>query len=187
MNVNFNSDYPFRGKRKDNGEWVMGQLVIQQNEPIAIGDSDYYIEFDDYYIETDDTHFHYLIACETIEQYTGFMTYSNYDDELHKIFSGDLCYVSEFNREGKDIQHLCSVEFGCNFDCNNGVYFVDVNSDWYIAFNDVDDIESDVELVGNIYDNPELLEDNADNKHQKQFDKIYDVCIYKEENKTNND
>lgn len=178
MDIIFNSDYLFRGKRNDNDEWVTGQLFIQQNEPIAIGDSDYYIEFDDYYIETDDTHLHYLVACETIEQYTGFNTYSNYDDELHKIFSGDLCYVTEFDFEGKDTQHLCRVTFGCE----NDAYFTDVNSDWYIAFENVNDIESDVELVGNIYDNPELLKENADNKCREQLDMEYDICIHKEEN-----
>lgn len=157
MNINFKNDYLFRGKRKDNGEWVIGQLSIQQ--PLVVLDSlDYFIKFSDFYIEVDNIH--YLIVPETLGQYTGFETYSKYNDKLYKIFDNDLCYVSEFNREGKDTQHLCRVTFGCKTDA----YFTDVNSDWCIAFKDVNDIESDVEFIGSIYDNPELLEENGDNK-----------------------
>lgn len=157
MNINFKNDYLFRGKRKDNGEWVTGQLYIEQNS-IELNSLGYVRLFGDYYIEIDSSR--YLIVPKTLGQYTGIETYSKYDDKLHKIFNNDLCYVSEFNREGKDTQHLCRVTFGCE----NDVYFTDVSSDWCIAFKDVNDIESDVEFIGNIYDNPELLEENADVK-----------------------
>lgn len=180
MNINFKNDYLFRGKRKDNGEWVTGQLYIEQNS-IELNSSGYVRLFSDYYIEADNIR--YLIISETLGQYTNVYARSKQDNKFHKIFDNDLCYVSEFNREGKDTQHLCRVTFGCK----NDAYFTDVNSDWCIAFKDVNDIEFDVEFVGNIYDNPELLEENADNKCREQFDMKYDICIYKEVNKTNND
>ena len=150
MDIFLKRELLFRGKRKDNGEWVTGQLSLQQ-PPVVLDRLDYFIKFSDYYIEVNNIR--YLIVPETLGRYTGFNTYSNYDDELHKIFSGDLCYVTEFDFEGKDTQHLCRVIFGCE----NDTYFTDVNSDWCIAFNDVNDIESDIKLIGNIYDNPELL------------------------------
>lgn len=89
---------------------------------------------------------------KTVGQSTGVKTYSKHDDKLHKIYDDDLCYVTEFDREGKDEQHLCQVMFDCGT-----FYFKDVNSDWCRAFYEIEDIESDVELVGNIHDNPEIL------------------------------
>ena len=94
----------------------------------------------------------YTVHPSTVGQYTGVKAYSKSDDEPHRIFEDDLCYVTEFDREGNDEQHLCQVEFDCGT-----FYFKDVNSDWCRAFYEIEDIESDVELVGNIHDNPEIL------------------------------
>ena len=134
----------FRGKRTDNGEWIEGSLLgidwcdkpstysIAPNTPVSV---------------------FYSVIPETVGQYTGVKTYSKHDDELHKIFEDDLCYVTEFDCDGNDEQHLCQVMFDCGT-----FYFKDVNSDRCRAFYEIGDIESDVELVGNIHDNPELLQ-----------------------------
>ena len=131
----------FRGKRISNSKWVEG-FMYSQHFPLEFRD--------DFYIRCYDTD--YLVIPETVGQYTGVKTYSKHDDELHKIFEDDLCYVTEFDCDGNDEQHLCQVMFDCGT-----FYFKDVNSDWCRAFYEIGDIESDVELVGNIHDNPELI------------------------------
>ena len=138
----------YRGKRKDNGEWETGSLVV-----IRPDCSDQQT-----FIADKMTGYHTPVLPETVGQYTGVKTYSKHDDELHKIFEDDLCYVTEFDCDGNDEQHLCQVMFDCGT-----FYFKDVNSDWCRAFYEIGDIESDVELVGNIHDNPEILKGGEDN------------------------
>ena len=143
----------FRGKRTDCEAWVEGDLLHYESGEMAICKG-----FSKYGYEATEIIGRYKVIPETVGQYTGVKTYSKHDDELHKIFEDDLCYVTEFDCDGNDEQHLCQVMFDCGT-----FYFKDVNSDWCRAFYEIGDIESDVELVGNIHDNPELLKGGEDN------------------------
>ena len=143
----------FRGKRTDCEAWVEGDLLHYESGEMAICKG-----FSKYGYEATEIIGRYKVLPETVGQYTGVKTYSKHDDELHKIFEDDLCYVTEFDCDGNDEQHLCQVMFDCGT-----FYFKDVNSDWCRAFYEIGDIESDVELVGNIHDNPELLKGGEDN------------------------
>lgn len=148
----------FRGKRKDNKEWVEGYYVTQSNHAC-------------YSYELEYTHFiyrdkfldfglgimeEYEVDSETIDQYTG-IDESDGRRLLHKIFENDLCnvYVSALS---KNI--LCQVVY-----VNGTFYFKSVFSDYYIAplsqFCNYPNITSNVEVLGNIHDNPELLKNET--------------------------
>lgn len=143
-------------------EWIYGSYCDEAKSPIRLkGEKDYTLcphisKYDQHYYLKGfgnlGAPYFYEVHPETVGQYTGTKTYSKYDDELHKIFEDDLCYVTEFDCDGNDEQYLCQVVFDCGT-----FYFKDINSDWCRAFYEIEDIESDVEIVGNIHDNPEIL------------------------------
>ena len=132
----------FRGKRTDNGEWVEGCLVHRSmfyGEPC----DNYFILCDgefhcDYYNASE-------VIPETIGQYTGLT-----DKNGNKIFEGDIVRVD---------------------DTENAVVEYDETSAFYMVV--FDRAESDfgslieqypnVEIIGNIHDNPELLKEREQN------------------------
>ncbi len=157
----------FKGKRKDNGEWVEGfyyeslisgcyilvpKLKTRRKDGVIIGDS-----FDVYEVDP-----------ETVCQYTGLK-----DMNGKKIFEGDIikyadrldyeCYMESLENpeeyEGcnySDIFITDEVVYGIEYDypafdlkrhfCEYNVLSELNNGDWYF------------EVIGNIFDNPELLE-----------------------------
>ena len=132
----------FRGKRTDNGEWVYGyytkaRYYLNEKEMHVIfapdGEAFPRCEFSDYE-EVDP---------ETVCQFTGL-----YDKNGRKIFEGDIikCKVHEMNgyRVRRGVVEYHGVGFIMNLDPNS----------WY----DQKNISFDCEVIGNIYDNPELLE-----------------------------
>ena len=133
----------FRGKRTDNGEWVYGyytkaRYYLNEKEMHVIfapdGEAFPRCEFSDYE-EVDP---------ETVCQFTGIT-----DKNGRKIFEGDIV-------EGNSEYFTYTHPYG-KIVYDGGQYL--------ISFDDVlEDIEclgawaNDVEIIGNIYDNPELLE-----------------------------
>lgn len=130
--MNMNREILFRGKRKDNGEWTFGSLVIHKD--ILWKNQKYY------YIETDTGEDRLEIIPETISQYTGL------DDKNGKqIFEGDIIkYVDE------------KTSYTVMFD-PTGYWCLDGNgarnSEMLIYFDDYKYIE----VIGNIYENEKLL------------------------------
>lgn len=126
----------FRGKRVGEGTWKYGSYVEQygatQIYPKNGADED---GFDCYHVEP-----------ETIGQYTGLT-----DKNGKKIFEGDICEVTTFTCEGEDKHYLCEVCFYC------GSFVFRERSSFNILFLDIYDFETDVEVIGNIHDNPELI------------------------------
>ena len=129
----------FRGKNYD-GEWFEGLLV-------KCRDGEYMID-----IGHHGSSVYKTVIPETIGQYTG-MT----DRNGKKIFEGDLVNVERcegWNWSGPATYEspIVEVEWNegaagftpfCIYDCDCGIYYFAV----------------DVEVIGNIHDNPELLED----------------------------
>ena len=144
----------FRGKRIDNGEWIEGMLVIRQRRDF-ISPAKFRVQ---YYTEDNlYTLGRFMeVVPSTVCQYTGLT-----DKNGKKIFEGDI------------VHYLCShvvalVKFGeyKDIDADNKKsfgYYVQYREDEKTITENMDLSESDkeygCEVIGNIYDNPELLED----------------------------
>ena len=124
----------FRGKWKNSGEWVYGNLFNPDK-----ADTPTQICIGTYIARTC-----YEIDPETVGQYTGLT-----DKNGRRVFEGDIV-------EGNSEYFTYTHPYG-KVVYDGGQYL--------ISFDDVlEDIEclgawaNDVEIIGNIYDNPELLE-----------------------------
>ena len=135
-----NREILFKAKRKDNGEWVEGYYVYCRKRHYILPVLNKAIGFDereDEWVEADPN---------TICQYTGLT-----DKNGKKIWENDICDRKEkypeivtYNKGdwqldysyalGKE-KHFCA--------CNLGFYVCERNC---------------VEVIGNVFDNPELLE-----------------------------
>lgn len=128
----------FRGKRADNGEWVEGSLLIDPDiEKYYINGFNYYMA--DFALQREETSDE--VIPETVGQYTGLT-----DKNGNKIFERDIC---QFCHEGEYTNYEV-VWFG---------------SKWVIVMcgtSDVDDLDlffcERAIVIGNVRDNPELLE-----------------------------
>ena len=144
-----NREILFRGKRADNGEWVYGYLYqdgligcnIFQTKPHLAA---------------------YIVDPSTVCQFTGLT-----DQNGVKIFDGDIAKIhyffenydpdtlgafNAFNDEANVIGKL-SITY-------MGVYFESANAEGYLC-DYLEEPEEELEVIGNIFDNPELLEGKA--------------------------
>ena len=137
----------FRGKRADNGEWIYGNLFIPDNPDTPV----------EILIGTNSVRISYEVLPETVGQYTGLL-----DKNGKKIFEGDILKCCD---EKIEIEFTAVVEFGNP----NGTYSwgwqlkainVDknvINPD-ILLWVDMEETGAICEVIGNIHDNPELLE-----------------------------
>lgn len=137
----------FRGKRIDNGEWVEGYCAA---EPYTKNTYNH-----GYILENEKDLFAkkaWLIDSRTVGQFTGLT-----DKNGRKIFEGDILkivhkYQSPFDDDTKEYTDITTdVVF---FD-DEGLCFSYGESPFLCV---ADNVTAEYEIVGNIHDNPELLE-----------------------------
>jgi uncharacterized phage protein (TIGR01671 family) len=131
----------FRGKRIDNGEWVEGYYFCSRNphrENI-------------HKIHPLDSDWSYEISPSTVGQYTGLT-----DKNGKKIFEGDILEVHDKLPffDGYNSEEICYNGKVMYID-DQGMYVCEGNEDGntLCALN-----LDECEIIGNIHDNPELLE-----------------------------
>jgi uncharacterized phage protein (TIGR01671 family) len=89
-----------------------------------------------------------VVDPETVGQYTGLI-----DKNGKKIFEGDICEITTFTYDDEDIQLVGKVCFKYSSFVFQGLKHPDDE----VLFSSVCDFDTDVEVIGNIYDNPELI------------------------------
>ncbi|MBA4535125.1 YopX family protein [Brevibacillus halotolerans] len=142
----------FRGKRVDNGGWVYGYFL-------------YSAVLDEHVIWTD--HDYWIVVPESVGQYTGLHDNTKWDDlikqEQHQwlqkgktqedwkgkeIYEGDIV-------AGKRDSHWHG-----GYDIVRGkVYFSDSHSSFHVDGDGCLYYVEEIEVIGNIYEHPELLEE----------------------------
>ena len=145
-----NDRYLFRGKRVDNGEWVVGHYAQESNHTCFNPKTNHFI-FKDVFLDWNLGGLEqYEIIPETVGQCTGLK-----DKDSKLIFEGDIieCYSYYEDIWG----------FSYTAECYGVIVWNTNNYCWNIKTNDelmpFNDYEWDISMVvGNIHDNPELLE-----------------------------
>lgn len=144
----------FRGKRIDNGEWVYGYYGLFK------GRSDIYVPFTEEEEKENEGHifsaigglWHNVIA-DTLGQFTGLT-----DKNGKKIFEGDIVrgrHWTSYNDKKPEDFHLWRVDWS---EKSGLITFVDSpTTKARMSIHDFADF-GEVEVVGNIHDQPELLE-----------------------------
>lgn len=145
----------FRGKRVDNGEWVEGFYA-------CVLDSHYIItgRFDSLTNGIINSEA-YKVNFETVGRFTGLT-----DKNDVKIFEGDIIRWHD-NTELSVSGQIAEVCYGEYIDADShfddvyslGFYFKLFDEDKTCAtINWLNECKNDFDIIGNIYDNPELLE-----------------------------
>lgn len=135
-----NNRYIFRGKRKDNGEWVYGGIYYQKADEVKeeavyiIGGS------------LNDVGVAYEVIPETVIQCTGMK-----DKNGRLIFEGDLLRFTNSDNEQSIYKVFYDDVYAGYRIQEMGLGGLDEMSNW-------EDSREYFEVIGNIHDNPELLE-----------------------------
>ena len=136
----------FRGKRVDNGEWVEGNYILQNdNEPERGNYLKTYIKLRNYVNK-------YEVVPETVGQYTGLC-----DKNGKKVFEGDIVEGHCHSQWSHNLQR-CVVEYS-RYGFEAREYIEHNGNTWYNSYKVM--FSKDVVVIGNIHDNPELLKEGT--------------------------
>ena len=139
----------FRGKNLYNNEWIFGDLIQYESGEMAIFSN----KLSQYGCEATEMFNRSKVISETVGQFTGLL-----DKNGKEIYEGDIVewlffsYEREYYLKGCIEWHQGGLIFNVtenNFE-NAGFYAIsDLNTD----------TESDIKILGNIYDNPDLIKE----------------------------
>jgi len=130
----------FRGKRVDNGEWVYGFYigpVSTDNQSIVYADKE------NYYCQDE-------VIPETVGQYTGLK-----DKNGVEIYEGDIVTACWYDYEEPNHDMTGIVEFTEGW---MSYWIADYDKKEFSELNGQGYYHWTIEVIGNIYDNPELME-----------------------------
>ena len=121
----------FRGKRLDNGEWVYGFVLFNNDKSEAVIAK-----------LTDTESVCVNVFPDTVGQFTGFL-----DSNDERIYAGDIVKFIAYDASGNELENQQGVvkfRFGSYLIGGYNMYDILLNDD-------------EAEVIGNIHDNPELL------------------------------
>ena len=132
----------FRGKRIDNGEWANGRLMA--DDVIIPKGQEFGVEAN---LIVDSLQA-YIVIPETVGQYTGLT-----DKNGKKIFEGDIVEGHCHSQWNHRLQRCVVAYERDGFEARH--YVVQGVDERYYTYKVL--FSKDVEVIGNIHDNPELL------------------------------
>ncbi len=135
----------FRGKRTDNGKWVEGRGIIKNKYWASILTATF---IGSYRVRPEYDVNEFSVIPETVGQYTGLT-----DKNGNKIFEGDI--IKHFNNPlslSYDVYQVFFNETRCMF-------MGRLHKSWAAELRP----NLKYEIIGNIYDNPELIKQEANN------------------------
>ena len=142
----------FRGKRLQGGEWVEGYFFksdINKKERESGKATIIFTPDCDTFIMVPECHNSFMVVSDTVGQYTGLK-----DKNGKRIFEGDIVAQNWYDYDEPRDDSFGNVEF-CEYDCSFSV--MDVNKDGFMPLGRCGSYHWEVEVIGNIHDNPELL------------------------------
>ena len=150
--------YVFRGKHLSSGEWVAGHLVYGDNQPTIVSINSFFVA------ETPETFLYgttedYFIDPATLGQCTGLR-----DKNGRLMFKGDIISILKDRYNFVIECGECEVKNGDGCIITNyiGFYKPSLNGEEYNRkheeISEFSIHDSRAEIIGNIIDNPELLE-----------------------------
>lgn len=151
-----NNRYIFRGKRKDNGEWVEGYLIQGNKTYIVTTEAINYMVVSTSYMASIEL---VEVIPETVGQCTGLK-----DKSSKWIFEGDILHIKTGKGWscpiGTDIYYkVVYTKFNIQRYANTEyIGFMAERSNNYLSPIHYIVTTEGAEVIGNIYDNPELLE-----------------------------
>ena len=128
----------FRGKRTDNGEWITdSETYIRDGDGIWLSDENLNVV---------------TVIPETVGQYTGLT-----DKNGVRIFEGDICRFKRYNDiyNGKIVFNVKTASFIMWYQSIVGAYSEKATHKMLLS------VCNDIEVIGNIHDNTELLENSS--------------------------
>lgn len=128
----------FRGKRQDNGEWVEGCFAKSGDKTFILIDNDFAVG----YVKMKE------VIPETVGEYTGLT-----DKNGKRIFEGDICktYFESYTHSWEEVGVVTEFCGAYGIKSADGKHFrAFINESFYTRSH---------EVIGNIHDNPEILEE----------------------------
>jgi uncharacterized phage protein (TIGR01671 family) len=147
----------FWGKRKDNGEWIFGDL--HRTDKMIDGERIFFIEEYDDSAREEGWRSTADVDPATVGQYTGLTDskgvkifegdiVSFWNGKIYECTDGDIVIETMPDKKFKKCKQRTEIVF------TNGIFRVKNNN----AIECFLDAETELEVIGNIHDNPELLE-----------------------------